>query len=1138
MILSKSKFKTSVNIKLDLGSDWIQERYIPTPTHIESLTGLLEGFLNQGNKSHIIVGSYGSGKSMVGTLISNIVSKNVGAKALDQLIKKFDKVNTEEGAIIDLLQKVNKGSRTYIPVVINGMQGGFREAVLSSIHKSLKQVNIDFSLPSIVDEIKIKMLLWKENYYETYARFNQELKEKNWSIDGFLSDIEEYDIGAINWFKEIYSSLTSGAKFSVSYDFDINEHLTYILTQLNEKGYGLFLVYDEFGRFLQSIDRYETVEAMQDIQDIAELADHHKSGNFNILLITHRNLKQYFLSYGEDLQNEFQRIQGRFRIYHTHSDPATFIRLSSKVTEDYRKDWNQHYNFENQIIKYDLFPELNGREKKSIIVENSFPLHPVTMFTLPRLANAVAQNERTLFTFLESNENGGLKKYFEAEKTWYYAQSLFDYFEPAFQEFMTDSLIGKSYYKYLRVQKKVGDSPTANYEMQLLKLITLWDIANLGNNRKLNKEFMSFTLNWELDRVNIITSLLESKKLIRYRFFDDNWEVFEGSSIDVNKRLDELKNDGVGKQQKLDLLGDVLDSRYAYPKRYNDEKNMIRFASIYPIYASDLMSELDTIMLNVEQSSDMNIFYIIPDLEIEATKNKIIELSKKDQRTLYVLPHRELLNIDDDLSKLVSIEKLLKDEYFLSEDIIVEEELIKIKENTVFRIKEALDPITKFQKSYWFYSGKDLKIKSRMSLSENLSKIIWEIFDKTPAINNESFNRRKISKQQLKAAKEVVNTIIGINSNVDDLKGASKLIYASVVKNNNINDYNEKREIATLRKKLTDQIKLGKGDFTTILDVFKKKPFGIREPNIPILLTAILKKEWKYLMFYHKDGSYINDLDGDTLYDRMLDKPENYSYSYQSLGDKYKETISLMEECFEPYIDENDSSYHPTVRVNRLLSRWFRSLPKIAQKTNKISEKALLFKQSIRKGEFEPDTALNTIYELDLDISSIEFIRNESEKYYDNHRRLIETTIFNLTSVKTFDQLFALAQEKSEVIKVDNKLYNLILKSDKEKWVDQLAFELVGVKREEWSDATDEVFYKTIASLIEIDNNSAIDEEYYEVKIENKTMAIPKVDLSSKGEVIYSNIKTDLELMARRLPKDEIKALLYKLLVDYYDENR
>ncbi|MBM4765099.1 hypothetical protein [Bacillus sp. B15-48] len=1138
MMISKSKFKTSVNIKLDLGNEWILDRYIPTPTHIESLTGLLEGFLDKGNKSHILVGSYGSGKSMIGALIANIVSKNVSIGSINNLVDKFDKVNIKEDTVITLLEKAKNLNRTYIPVVINGKQGRFREAVISSIHKSLIQIKPDLTLPSFVEEIKSKINLWENSYAETYKQFISKLSEENWSIDSFLNDITEHDIIAINWFKDIYPSLTAGAELTISYDQDLTEHLSYILDELDKLGFGLYLVYDEFGRFLQSLDKYQTVEAMQDIQDIAELADHHKSGNFNILLITHRNLKQYFLSYGEELQNEFKRIQGRFRVYHTYSDPATFIRLSSQVTLDYRDNWNKKFDFENQVIKYDLFPELNGREIKTIVVENSYPIHPATLYALPRLANAVAQNERTLFTFLESNELGGLANYFQRKNTWYHVNNLFDYFEPAFQEFMGDTLIGNSYLKYLRVQKRIESSLTASSELQLIKLISLWDIASLNNKRKLTKDFISFSLNWDLKKVNEIMSILENKKLIRFRLFDGTWELFEGSTIDINKKIAEMNQIGLEKSNKLELITSILESRYAYPKRYNDEKNMIRFASISPIYASDVTSETVKNSFADEEQCDMRIYYVIPDLEIEEVKSTILDLSESNSRIVFTLPKNTLVNFEEKVLKLSSINKLLEDKYLLNEDSIVEEELLKIKENTNFILKELLEPITQFQNSFWIHEGEILKIKSRVSLSEELSKIMFRIYDKTPVINNEAFNRRLITKQQLNGAKEVVNTII-CNESEMSFKGVAKLIFASVVKNNHINSQDECYEVNELRRRLMDEIKLGNGEFKKIIEIFISSPFGIREPIIPVLLTSILRNEWKYIMFYHKDGSYINDIDGDILYDRMLDKPENYTYTYQVMGNEYKEIIEIIDDCFMDYVDKRDASYHPSVRVNRMLLRWFRGLPKITQKTNKLSNKASIFKQLIKKGEFEPDVALNELYQLKLDKDCILKIKQESEGYASNHKKLIETTVFNLTNTQNYNELVNFVHKENELVKIDNKFYAVISKkTDKDNWIDSLTVELVGVKREEWSDATDEVFFKTITSLIESNSKEELKEDYFEVKVENKTMAIPKVELSSKGKVIYENVKTDLQLMGRKLPKEEIKALLYKLLVDYYDENR
>jgi hypothetical protein len=413
-----------------------------------------------------------------------------------------------------------------------------------------------------------------------------------------------------------------------------------------------------------------------------------------------------------------------------------------------------------------------------------------------------------------------------------------------------------------------------------------------------------------------------------------------------------------------------------------------------------------------------------------------------------------------------------------------------------------------------------------------------KIYNQTPMINNESFNRRNISKQQLNAAKEVVDSIIYRNENNSNFKGATKLIYASVVKNNKINEQGEVKEIKELRKELMKVIKAGQGDFIKLINVFKRSPFGIREPNIPVLLTSILKNEWKYIMFYHKDGSYINDIDGDILYDRMLDKPDNYTFTYQIVDKSYKAIIDLIENSFAEFSDEFDSSYHPTVRINRMLLKWFRNLPKITQKTYKLSSEAVSFKQLIKKGEFEPDVALKKLSELNIDLELIEKIKGECEKYSDKHRTKIENEIFDLTKTSSFEELSSHVKSQKEIVKVDNRFYKIISQSDNKNWVNNLAKELVGVERSDWSDATDEVFSKTIKSLVELVEPSDLEEEYYQVKTEQNTMVIPKKEISSKGKIIYSNVKTDLDLMSRKLPKEEITAILYKLLVDYYEENK
>src|SRR5690242_1242769 len=120
MTTTTTTFKTSVNIKFDLGKREFIERYLPTPSHAESLLGLLKGFNDPNNnkRSHIIVGPYGTGKSLIATIIGNLTSKRIeDERSLNTLSSKFNKVHDD---IYTELEKIKELDKTYLTVVLNG----------------------------------------------------------------------------------------------------------------------------------------------------------------------------------------------------------------------------------------------------------------------------------------------------------------------------------------------------------------------------------------------------------------------------------------------------------------------------------------------------------------------------------------------------------------------------------------------------------------------------------------------------------------------------------------------------------------------------------------------------------------------------------------------------------------------------------------------------------------------------------------------------------------------------------------------------------------------------------------------------------------------------------------------------------
>ncbi|MEB3103318.1 hypothetical protein [Ferviditalea candida] len=1143
MIKEKTYFQPSINIRFDLGKSVLYDRYLPTPSHVDSIVGILKGVQGEGNRSHIIVGSYGSGKSLLGTILAGVLSNDLEDRFFYPLLNKFQTIDDQ---IHKLLLDIKEKNKTYIPVVLSGEEPNFKRSLLSALYTALCERNLDFTQPIIVSDILSIVDTWKKKYKSTYDEFLVLLKKKTWTIETWRKDIEKVNVKAIDWFKKTYPALTSGSKLSLNFDKDLTTQLEYITEELRVRNLGLFIIYDEFGRFLQTLPSTAIHETMQELQDLAEFSNSDKGSNFNVLLITHRNLAQYALRYSDDLQKEFQRIEKRYNTYYTKSDPATFIRLASFVTREYREANNiLSDEFVKELRYFNLFPDLNMFEIDSLVIKESYPLHPVSLYVLPPLANIIAQNERTLFTFLESDERGGLKSYYEQHKDWYRIDTVFDYFEPSFSEFEPDSLIGQAYTLYQRLQKRMTQSQTHEDELKIIKLLTIWNMAALYAQQDPNEDFISFALSWKNDYTKRILENLQTKKAIRYNNTLDHWELFEGSSVDIEAEIESrLQLNPQSKRQKMELLHSVLHHKYVLPKQYNDDKSITRFAPIIPVYYSELLDQetLQTVVL-IQRESDAVVYYVFNDTrdEHQSMLKELMERSNNEEKSLYVVANEDV-SPDRYLEKLAMIHLMREDKYFTSQDKFLSDELGALVRQLSYKINDTLKPITQFQNCTWIYRGNSYTLSNGIELSKFLSNEVMDrIYCNTPEIRNESFNRRAITKIQKNAAIDVLNQILHSQiTNEIDIKGYGPeyLIYATVIKNNNINFSNpnitDQEHLLQLRTELLRILNQRSGRVSALVDVFENPPFGIRKPVVPLLLASLLYHEWNYIMFYH-NGMFNNKVDADLLY-YMIENPEQYSFKFIPFDPNQSVITKAIKIVFSDYIQEEDERLHPAIFTNRVLLRWLRSLPRITQNTQQTSEITNKVKDCIREGEVQPDIALERLNKLcdnDNKINVLKKVRIECEAYDKRHKDEIEFKILQTAGAETFKKLQKWALEKSIIVKASNPFVKALVMSDESNWVDEICEKIVGVKRENWSDTTDQLFVTQIDSNLESLKTGIASDSILEVRIGDDAIVVPRVELSPKSQSILNSTKANMIQMTRGVPKAELQLLLLELLKEF-----
>ena len=119
-----------------------------------------------------------------------------------------------------------------------------------------------------------------------------------------------------------------------------------------------------------------------------------------------------------------------------------------KKDEEYWKKFQKRFekNFKQTRKKIILIREGLSDKESDIgkVIRECYPLHPLSVFILPRISEKIAQNERTLFTFLSAEQkytlNDYLKRNDENQFKLLTPDYIFDYFDSLLKKRTTTAI--------------------------------------------------------------------------------------------------------------------------------------------------------------------------------------------------------------------------------------------------------------------------------------------------------------------------------------------------------------------------------------------------------------------------------------------------------------------------------------------------------------------------------------------------------------------------------------------------------------------------------------------------------------------------------------------------------------------------
>lgn len=1115
------EFQTSINIGFDLYDDEKIKKFIPTISAIKLIEDIwLSKNISSTQRARILVGAYGKGKSHIVLVILSLLFK----KNKEIFKNTLNKIKDYNEDLYESISEYLESNKKILPIVINNNSNNLKQDFLLSLEETLKNEALENLMPetnfsSVIETVNI----WKSEYPETYERLKEKL---DITIDEFAEKICRFDVETYRIFENIYPKLTSGSKFNPLFKANVVEIYEKIARALKDKGYlGIYVVYDEFSKYLEGNIENTNIEDIKLLQDFAEKCSRSGDLQMHLLLISHKEVSNYLTkNISREMIDAWQGVSGRFLEANLQDNFEQTYEIISQVIKKDKKFWaefqkNNRANFDNLENNYLIKSILDDENIK--FIKECYPLHPISIFILPRLAEKIAQNERTLFTFLSAEQKYTLNEYLKQNDENSFnlitPDYIFDYFDMILKKEEYNSEIYKIYKLLKIVLKKVDEN---SLESKILKTVALIYIVEQFERLAPTKECIIeiFKESYSVDKiVDSLKNLQEKECLIYLKLSNNYLKIKENSGVDIENEISKYINKNLITTSFEKLLNSVPYDNYIYPTRYNDENEIVRYFDFVFIKSSDIYSKNYLKIWENSENSDGIVFGVIPESrnDIEELERFLLDITDEKQM-VFILP-KTYKNIEQLVYRYKSVGELLEK---TEEDIVLKEEyeiiLNDLQEVIFSYIESYIRP--EREKSLYYYCGEKKKIYRKAHLSNLLSNICETIFFNTPIINNETINKNIVSTTTINSRNKVVAKLLDdiLDENLG-LKGTGQdvtimrtlLLNSGILKSNIYNQLEinlevEDKKLRNLLEKIDEffakRILSNWRSFKELYEelILPENSIGLKRGVIPIYLAVLIHKYRKSLIIKGAEGEEKIDVD---LLNNINKSPEKYYVFIENWSEEKKQYLEGISKIFEEHILGENNKLNSLKNQVESIKYWYLSLPKYSKELKdeyigkntykKIEKERVEFLNSIKNEGDNPREflfeKLPKIFNYEyLDIKVLDDIR-ETKKYFENSIEILKNSLIsdlkNIFSIKNKGNenisLISLLKDWEESLKTEtrehifnkgeNKVLELIKKSNNNEslFVTKLGKIVTSLRLEDWNKNIVERFLNEIIEIKE-----------------------------------------------------------------------
>lgn len=704
----------SINIERDLRQPALANEYVFTAHTQRTLARIVDGIEDlTRTRAWTLTGPYGSGKSYFGLFVMNLMS--VSLPAHQHTLMELQKADPLLAGRVQQLIGPN-GSRGLLPIPITGYRATLQEALARGLNQALQPLSSDARIRRLLSDGQSlahvdsrSFLIWIQN---------------------LLSEVAQPTLG--------YS--------------------------------GLLLLLDEMGKPLEHAAAHPETTDIYLLQELAECANRSKQTPFLLVGILHQAFDRYAGVLDSGTQREWAKVQGRFEDIAFQEPPDQQMRLivsALRHTDDRAMTivFDRMPAYVDAAMESGWQPPLMRMEEFAALCLSAYPLHPTAFVALPHLFRRLAQNERSIFAYLASQEPFGFQEFLKGHTTpeTIRLAHLFDYLTANFQGRFFASIHARPITETLECL--INGHCLEPLTTDLIKTIGLLNwLGEVSPLQATEDRILAAMRSEEYtdDMIREALRALQTRSLIVYRRFNRTYGIWQGSDVDVEQRLEDARQKLTSSFSLAKAVQAFLPPRPIVAGRHSYQTGTMRYFEVRYV---DQQTR-DQLALRPGPGASGLLLICLPKnyVDAEAFARWAAEPPRGTRADIVLCIAERIGRLAELVSELRCLQWVKENTPELRDDPVARREvrtrasMLETLIRNELELTLSTNRLTNPAGSRWFHRG--MALSTSKGLSHILSTICDELYPGTPRLWNELINRRTLSSQGAAARRNLIEGML------------------------------------------------------------------------------------------------------------------------------------------------------------------------------------------------------------------------------------------------------------------------------------------------------------------------------------------------------------------------------------------